>query len=124
MILRTKEQFMKYLDCTADEVLLLMKEGLPTVELITDLGFFTTDRLVDEWVEARYRQTPAPAGQPVKFFTTENLLEDLRTVIHGLRDDGSCKDTADLLARLEYCLELLEGRHPESFDPLKDMEGA
>ena len=61
-------------------------------------------------------------AQPVKFYTTENPLEDLRTLISGLREEG-CKD-ADLLARLEYCLELLEGRHPEVFDPLKDMEGA
>jgi hypothetical protein len=123
MILRTKEQFMKYLDCTEDEVLAFIEAGLPTVEPVTDLGFITTSKLIDQWIEGlhtgrvidqwvkegetRASEARARSSQPVQIITTENPVEDLRAVVNRLRGEGY-KNPAELLASLEHTLGLLE----------------
>jgi len=108
MILRTQEQFMKYLDCTADEVLAFMKAGLPTAEPIADLGCFSTSKLVDEWIEDQYRQSKAQPGRPVKITTTGSPVEDLRAAVERLKE--GCITQPELLASLEHTIELLEGK--------------
>ena len=76
---------------------------------------------MDEWIEGLYRQRQgkARADQPA-IITTGNPVEDLRALLSRLRGDGSITQ-AELLASLDHAIELLAGKHPETFDPLKDI---